>query len=90
MQVVERKKNLHEARLQEILGESMIPVAIENIPKTPHGVLDETVVVSSGTGNSKYIQGFAHMDMARMRRIAVAQKLINVKLLPIRFFTCIH
>lgn len=91
MQIVERKKDLHGARLQEILGESMIRVAIEKIPKTlPHGLLDEAVMVSSGTRNGKYIQGFSHMGIARMRRIALVQMLVNVKVLPVGFSPCVH
>jgi hypothetical protein len=91
MQVVECKENLHQARLEEIFSESMARVAIEKIPKTlPHGLLNETVMVASGARNSKYIQGCSHMDMARMRRIALIQMLVNLKLVPIRFFACIN
>jgi hypothetical protein len=49
MQVIERKKNLHKTRLEEIFSESMTRVAIEKIPETiPHGFLDETVMVLDG------------------------------------------
>jgi hypothetical protein len=91
MQVVECKENLHKARLEEIFSESMAWVAIEKIPKTlPHGLLDETVMVASGARNDKYIQGCSHMDMAKMRWIVLVQMLVNLKLVPIRFFVCIH
>lgn len=91
MQIIQREENLHETCFQKILSESMTRIAIEEIPETlPHGLLDEAIMVASGTRDGEDIQGFSHMEIARMRWIALVQMFIDVKLLLICFFTRVH
>lgn len=81
VEVVERKENLHQARLKEGLGKAMSRITVKKIPKAvPHGLLNQAVMVTSWAANGECVQGRSHMGIAGMGRIGLAQMLINLKL----------
>ena len=91
MQVVQAEEDMPETSLEKWFRESLGWIPVEEIlPAVPHGLLHQTMMAVIFAVKRENVERCPHMGIAGMRRVCLAQSLVDVELVLAAALPCVH